>query len=562
MRKSIVLVVVLLSLCVGCGPAGKSVTGTSAESAVQAAVEADETTSRACSPEVLEETAPVVLEVQEREDQAVIPDEEETALVEEIEVREEPPAVDASAPLTPQEETALSSVPDIDFDLDLRDTEDVQLYFRYYTRKHRKTFARWLKRAEPYLPYLRDEFKKQGLPQDLIFLPFAESGFNPWAYSWAGAAGMWQFMPATGRRFGLQVDWWLDERRNPFMATEAAIGYLKQLHNDFNDWYLALAAYNAGEGTIGRALRKTGCDNFFDLAKTRRYLKRETRHYVPKFIAILKIVRNLEELGFEPIDWNAGLDNERLTVKGGTDLLALASHTGLSWDEFRRLNPAFRRQVSPPGKTCDVYLPLEKTASAQEYLESPDARPYAGYKHYSVRKGDSWWRISRRSGVPINVLKRVNGYHKNLLKPGQRIMIPGKGDRVVTASTLSNTRVLAKKRANYTVRKGDTIWEIAKRFGTSSKTLLRANGLRNGRHLRIGQKLYIPDASGTSTKLARKNADKEFRQLVRYHVRKGDNLWAIARKFGVSTSDLYAWNNLNKRSVLRPGDRIKVYVDQ
>jgi membrane-bound lytic murein transglycosylase D len=494
-------------------------------------------------------------------DATALPDEDETALVEEIREGKEPPSVD-STPLTPQEETALGTEPDIHFDLDLRDTEDVQLYFRYYTRKHRKTFARWLKRAEPYLPYLRDEFKKHGLPQDLIFLPFAESGFNPWAYSWAGAAGMWQFMPATGRRYGLQVDWWLDERRNPFLATQAAIGYLKKLHNDFNDWYLALAAYNAGEGTIGRALRKTGCDNFFDLAKTRKYLKRETRHYVPKFIAILKIVRNLEELGFEPINWDAGLEQERLLVKGGTDLLALASYTGLSWKEFRRLNPAFRRQVSPPGKTCAVYLPLEKTALAREYLDSPDARPYAGYKHYRVRKGDSWWRISRRSGVPIAVLKKVNGHRNNLLRPGQQIMIPGKGDRIVTASALSNTQVFAKKRANYTVKKGDTLWEIAKRFGTSTNTLLRANGLRSGRHLRIGQKLYIPDASSSSTKLARQNADKEFKRLVRYHVRKGDNLWAIARRFGVTTRQLYAWNNLNKRSILRPGDRIKVYVDQ
>ncbi len=518
------------------------------------------------APRVVEDNASLqvsslIVERPASEDRVALPDGEETALAEEIDTRETP-LVDASTPLTPQEKTALSSEPDIHFDLDLKDTEEVQRYFRFYAHKHRTTFARWLKRAQPYLPYLRDEFKKQGLPQDLIFLPFAESGFNPWAYSRAGAAGMWQFMPSTGRLYGLQVDWWLDERRNPFLATQAAIKYLKKLHNDFNDWYLALAAYNAGEGKIRRALRTTGYDNFFDLAKSHRYLKRETRNYVPKFIAILKIVRNLETLGFEPIDWQARLNNEPLSVKGGTDLLALASHSGLSWKEFRRLNPAFRRQVSPPSKTCAVYLPVQQRALAKEYLQSPHARPYAGYKQYRVRKGDSWWRIARRSGIPIKVLKRVNGHKKNLLRPGQRILIPGKGDRIITASTLANTQALAKKRANYTVQEGDSIWAIAKRFGTSSKTLLHANGLRTGRHLRIGQKLYIPDASGTSTKLARKKADKEFRQLVRYHVRKGDNLWSIARRFGVTTRDLYAWNNLNKRSILRPGDRIKVYVDQ
>ncbi|WP_462323951.1 LysM peptidoglycan-binding domain-containing protein [Desulfoplanes sp.] len=552
MRYNIFVLFIALAMTTACAPGHQTVRHIAPEMAV-AKVPTDGSPG-------LGDGAAVVSPNATRPDQStVIPDEEETALVEEVEPSVVPPSVDASTPLTPQEETALKTEPNIHFDLDLRDTKDVQLYFRYYTRKHRKTFARWLKRAEPYLPYLRDEFKKQGLPQDLIFLPFAESGFNPWAYSWAGAAGMWQFMPATGRRFGLQVGWWLDERRNPFMATEAAIGYLKRLYKDFNDWYLALAAYNAGEGTIGRALRRTGCDNFFDLAKTRRYLKRETRHYVPKFIAILKIVQNLEELGFEPINWDATTGTELVRVKGGTDLLALASHAGLSWKGFRRMNPAFRRQVSPPGKTCDVYLPPSKITLAKQYLDSPKARPYAGYKHYRVRRGDSWWRISRRYGVPIAVLKKVNGYHKNLLRPGQRLMIPGKGS---STQALSNTRVLAKKRANYRVKKGDTIWDIARRFGTSSKTLLRANGMRSGRGLQIGQKLYIPDGSGTAAKLARKKAAKEFRRLVRYHVRKGDNLWRIARRFGVTTKDLFAWNNLNRRSILRPGDRIKIYVDQ
>ena len=495
-------------------------------------------------------------------DRNLVPDEEESILAEEVDTSGTPPLIDDSIPLTPQEETALQTEPAIHFDLDLRDTKDVQLYFRYYTRTHRKTFARWLKRAEPFLPYLRDEFKKQGLPQDLIFLPFAESGFNPWAYSWAGAAGMWQFMPSTGKMYGLQVDWWMDERRNPYLATQAAIGYLAKLHGDFDDWYLALAAYNAGEGKIGRALRKSGCDNFFDLAKSRKYLKLETRHYVPKFLAILKIVRNLEELGFEPINWDADSGAVSLPVKGGTDLLAMASSSGISWKEFRKLNPAFRRQVSPPGKTCEVYLPAEKLTLARKYLQSPRSRPYAGYKNYRVRGGDSWWRISRRSGVPIAVLKKVNGSTKNLLKPGQRLMIPGRGTTVAGAPSLASTRVLAKKRANYTVRKGDTLWNIARHFGTSQKTLLRANGLRSGRYLKIGQKLYIPDGSGKATRVARENAARDFQKLVRYHVRKGDNLWNIARKFGVTTQQLYSWNKLTRRSILRPGDRIKVYVDQ
>lgn len=553
MRNIIFSAMVLLFMCAACAPRPH---------ALQSAATTDEVVvSNTTAQEAFCEE-PQAEEVIADTEGSVAPDEDETALVEEVDGSGIPPVVDDSTPLTPQEETALQTEPAIHFDLDIRDTKDVQTYFKYYTRKHRKTFARWLKRAEPYLPYLRDEFKKQGLPQDLIFLPFAESGFNPWAYSWAGAAGMWQFMPATGRLYGLQVDWWMDERRNPYLATEAAMGYLKKLHGDFDDWYLALAAYNAGEGKIGRALRKSGCNNFFDLAKSRKYLKRETRHYVPKFLAILKIVKNLEELGFEPINWDVDPGIGTVKVKGGTDLLAMASNIGLSWEEFRKLNPAFRRQVSPPEKTREVYLTLDTIAQAETYLASSASRPYAGYTNYRVRNGDSWWRISRKTGIPIAVLKKVNGRTGNLLRPGKQLMIPRKGTTVADASVLNKTRTLAKKRANYLVKKGDTIWDIAKQFGTSQKTLLRANGLRSGRHLRIGQKLYIPDGSGRATTLARQAAAKDFRQLVRYHVRKGDNLWNIARKFGVTTKQLYAWNNLTRRSILRPGDRIKVYVNQ
>ncbi|MFA6811221.1 MAG: LysM peptidoglycan-binding domain-containing protein, partial [Desulfoplanes sp.] len=164
--------------------------------------------------------------------------------------------------------------------------------------------------------------------------------------------------------------------------------------------------------------------------------------------------------------------------------------------------------------------------------------------------------------VPLAVLKKVNGHTGNLLRPGKQLMIPRQGTTVADASVLDKTRLLAKKRANYRVKQGDTIWDIAKQFGTSQETLLSANGMRSGRHLRVGQKLYIPDGSGSATTLARETAAKDFRQLVRYHVRRGDNLWNIAQKFGVTTQQLYAWNNLTGSSVLRPGDRIKVYVNQ
>lgn len=471
-----------------------------------------------------------------------------------------------SGVLTPEEENALRTSNGIYFNLDEHDTKEVQQYFGFFTHKARKTFDRWLKRSEPFLPYVRQVLSENNMPQDLAMLPFAESGYNAWAYSRAGAAGMWQFMPYTGRKFGLRVDWWVDERRDPYKSTKAAVEYLKVLHEMFGDWYLALAAYNAGEGKIGRALKKTGCKDFFELTKNNHKLSRrarlraETKNYVPKFIAISKIFKNLDELGFTNIDWNNGIQVETVKVPGGTDLLALAKACGMKWSEFHKLNPHFRRQVSPPNSVIDAYLPERVMANAADYLESPNSRPFAGYKRYKIRKGDSWYRIASRYGVPVAVLKSVNDRKSNIIRPGQYIMIPGKGSsQSIYASKASNTRRTAQSRANYRVRKGDSLWSIANRYKVSVATLKRANGL-NSSKLKEGQKLYIPDNNARSSASSVAKAENVKQQLVKYKVRRGDNLWKIARRFGVKVSSLMKWNSLNSKSILRPGDNIKVYV--
>ncbi|WP_432738602.1 LysM peptidoglycan-binding domain-containing protein [Maridesulfovibrio sp. FT414] len=471
-----------------------------------------------------------------------------------------------SEALTPEEQKALLSSNGIYFNLDEHDTKEVQQYFGFFTHKARKTFARWLERSEPFLPYVRQVLSEQGLPQDLAMLPFAESGYNAWAYSRVGAAGMWQFMPYTGRKYGLRVDWWVDERRDPYKATTAAVEYLKVLHEMFGDWHLALAAYNAGEGKISRALKKTGCDDFFELTKnnhklSRKYrLRAETKNYVPKFIAISKIFKNLDELGFENINWDNGLKVETVSVPGGTDLLALARACGMKWSEFQKLNPHFRRQVSPPDATVNAYLPEKVMADASDYLESPASRPFAGYNRYKVRSGDSWYRIANRYGVPVAVLKSVNNSNSNLIKPGQFLMIPGKGSaESVQSAGVVSTRRTAQSRANYRVQQGDTLWDIATRYQVSVNTLKKANGLYTSK-LKIGQKLYIPDNNAVSSARSIAKAENVKQQVVDYQVRRGDTLWKIARRFGVKVSALMEWNRLNSKSILRPGDRIKVYV--
>lgn len=443
-------------------------------------------------------------------------------------------------------------------------------YFKFYTSRNadgspgrgRRAFTRWLERAELYLPYIRQVFRERGMPEDLIYLPFAESGFNVRAYSHAGAAGMWQFMPFTGRKFGLTVDWWMDERRNPYLATHAAADYLQLLHGMFDDWYLALAAYNAGEGRVGRALKRTGSTTFFELS-AKNALPKETRHYVPKLLAILKIVRNLEKLGFDPIDWNRGVQYQPVTVQPGTDLLALSRECGMNWDDFGDANPSFRRYVSPPDTTCTIYLPAERVASAKAHLTDPASRPYAGYTRHRVRSGESWWRLSRRYGVPVTVLKKVNRTYSNVLHPGQWVMIPSAGAKAAVAdagSSASKTREYAQKRSNYVVKSGDNLWNISKRFGVSLSTLQKANGLSSGRYLSVGQKLYIPDGGSTATVAARKAATDSNKRMT-YRVRSGDTVWSIARRFGIDPNNVLAWNDLNRRSVIHPGQTLKLYVD-
>lgn len=471
---------------------------------------------------------------------------------------EEPPEDSEDIPLSEAEEKALESDVGLHFQLDVRETKEMQQYFKYYTNRHRKAFARWLKRSEPYLPFIKQVFSEEGLPHELIFLPFAESGFNSLAYSHAGAAGMWQFIPGTGRRYGLDVNWWIDERRDPYKASRAAASYLNKLYDDFGDWYLALAAYNAGEGRVASALRKSGYDNYFDLTRSRHYLRRETRLYVPKLMAILKIVKNLEDLDFEPLDWNREADLAELQVEGGTDLLGLSTSMDMSWQRFRELNPAFRRQVSPPRQKCTVYVPQEKLGTAKAFLDDPDSTPYSGYSRYRVRNGDSWWKISRLFNVPISVLKQINSKNSNMLRPGDSLMVPHSASSARSGAVAKKS---ARKRANYTIQKGDTLSGLAREFDVGLQTLYRANGISNPRSIRPGDRIYIPDLGRDRAQASSTQAQEVYRQVVQYKVRNGDTLWDIAKRFGVRTKDLQEWNGLSGNRSIYPGDSLKIYVD-
>jgi len=458
------------------------------------------------------------------------------------------PPADDGVPITPQEWAALNSTGELDKDLTPEARRDVELHFKYFTHRARGTFERYLKRSQNYLPHIREVFRQQGIPEEVAYLAIVESGFNPNAVSSAGAAGVWQFMPYTGMRYGLAYNWWMDERRDPYKSARAAADYLQKLYGDFGDWHLALAAYNAGEGKISRALEGTGADDFFDLrAKNhmldgKAQLRDETRQYVPRFIAVCKIMRNLDALGFQTPDYSCAPRLEALRVKPGTDLMALAQAMGQNWNDFSANNPAFRRYISPPDAHATVYVPPVHLEAATAFLAKPQQRNYAGWRVYKVRSGDTLGRIGKRCGVPVSVLKQVNKSNGRL-QIGQELMIPGgggvsdftaqaespssrsgkgskpgKSDRPdkpdrADRTPVASTRDIAERRASYIVKQGDTLYGIARAQGSSVETLQKANGL-SGIALQVGQKLYIPDAGAEATAIARQEAEAANKAIV------------------------------------------------
>ena len=500
----------------------------------------------------------------------------EQPVLEELEAEGEPadevvnvqvPPADDAEPLSSEEIEALETRLNIDIEMNESDRKVVEQYFKYFTHRGRKTFSRYLSRCGTLLPHAKEIFKQKGLPEEIVYLAFVESGFNPRAYSRAGASGVWQFMPYTGKKYGLKQNWWIDERRDPYKSASAAANYLLKLYNDFGDWYLAIAAYNAGEGKIGRAMKGTGAESFFELTQKnhklsrRARLRKETKHYVPKFLAVVKIMRNLEKLGFDPVYAENSTEMTAIQVKGGTDLLALSNDLGMKWKDFYAMNTAFRRQVTPPDYEATIYVPAHYVDKAVAFLESEKSRPYAGWIAYKVRSGDSWYRIGRKHKVPIAVLKKVNNRKSNLLRPGQRLMIPGSNStQVAWRSPRAKTREIAQKRGNYIVQRGDTLYAISRDTGVSVKTLLAANGLRSAKKLRAGTKLYIPNQKNTAVaaKTTKVSGSKDGNSVA-YQVRRGESVWTIAKKFGVSYKDILRWNQLSKRSILRPGDSLTIY---
>lgn len=473
---------------------------------------------------------------------------------------------DDGIPLGTAEYIAFHSTGYLDMNLTAEEKQLVERHFKYYLHKQRATFERYVQRSEAYLPYVRQVFMEKGVPEEIAYLAIVESGFNSRAVSRAGATGMWQFMRFTGQNYGLAQNAWIDERRDPYKSTVAAADYLLKLYDMFGDWHLAIAAYNAGEGKIGRALTKTGAENFFDLCRLndniperKARLRLETQQYVPRLLAVSKIMRNLEILGFTPPDANKALDVAPIKVGPGTDLGSLAQNSGISWNEFKNLNPAYRRTISPPNSSSVAYVPASQSQRAAAWLGKAEASRFAGWKQYRVRKGDSLYAISSRHGVSIDVLRQANNMKGSALREGATMLVPGSKvtHTASAAPAKKSTPATAAKKpvssavSSYTVKRGDSLYSIAMAHGVSVSSIQKANNM-SPRQTRLmpGQKLGIP-ARGKATAAPSGGGSMTV-------VQKGDTLYGIALQHNTSVDELLRINGLAPGQHIMPGQEIRL----
>lgn len=306
-------------------------------------------------------------------------------------------------------------------------TRAVEKNMRLFSGTIRERFSIWLSRSGQYVDLMKDILRKKDLPEDIVFLSLIESGFNPYAYSIARAAGPWQFIASTAKRYGLEIDWWKDERRDPVKSTEAAAEYLKDLYGMFGSWNLAMAAYNAGEGRILKAIKRSNTDDYWALLDT-GHIKRETKEYVPRFIAARLIASNPQDFGFDDIEYHPPLSYDVVEVGFPIDLAVAAECAGSSLEEIKKLNPELRRWCTPPdAEVYSLRIPAGTKESFLEKLASVPEEERLTIDRYTVKKGDTFKSIARRTGVPADAILALNSMEKIMpLKAGNIIYLPPK----------------------------------------------------------------------------------------------------------------------------------------
>ncbi len=416
---------------------------------------------------------------------------------------------------------------------------------------------RMVERSRRYLFHIVQEVERRAMPMEIALLPMVESAFNPTALSSSEAAGIWQFMPATGRHYGLKQDTWYDGRRDFTAATHAALDYLGKLYLDFGDWQLALAAYNCGEGCVARAIQKN-LDQGLPTDYASLPLPDETRHYVPKLLAIKNLIRNPEQYGVT-ID---SLPNQpyfgQVVVHASLDIRSAARLAGMNSDEFIALNAAFPRNLIRSDTPVNLLIPVDKTDKFQRNLETGS---WDSWKPYAAQRGERIKAIARQFNTSIARLEEHNQFQlkRGKLVKAQTILVPVKGRGMVAQHAASSDPTDISQ---HQVERGDTLFSVARRYGLSVAQLSAANPDLAG-ILKVGQVLHVPLSRAADLKTAviqhvafTPDSGKPA-QPRHYTVKRGDTLLAIAQRFDVSLADLKSWNaGFRKSTRIRAGQQI------
>lgn len=453
----------------------------------------------------------------------------------------------------------------LDHDIDEQRMEQQLAWYA----SHPQYIQRVVERGSRYFHYIVSETERRGLPTELALLPVVESAFDPFAYSHGRASGLWQFVPATGKYFGLTQSWWHDDRRDVIAATDAALTYLDRLSKRFDgDYTLALAAYNSGGGTVSSAMRRNR-----NAGKPTDYwslhLPRETQHYVPKLLALAKIFADPQAYG---IELPALADEPYFAVVNTGSQLDLAKAAELAAtdiDEIYLLNPSFNRWATNPDGPHRLLVPVANADGFRKALKNYPVNQRVSWRNYKVRSGDSLSTIAQRFDTTTPVIRNVNKLDSSMIRVGQRLMIPAAASTSESYALSASERQDKKQsrqrdgeKVTYKIRPGDTFWDIAREHRVTVRNLAAWNSMAPRDPLIPGKKLVIwSQNSNTSVASASSARGKAMTRKVGYKVRKGDSLAAIAGRFSVNIRDIAGWNNLNTQRYLQPGQSLVLYVD-
>lgn len=405
-------------------------------------------------------------------------------------------------------------------------------------------------RAEPFIYYVTEQLAEAGLPLELALLPIVESTYDPLAYSHSHAVGLWQFIPSTGASLGLRRDRWYDGRRDVVASTDAAITYLTRLHRRFdNDWLLALAAYNSGQGYVSKSIRRNrkaqkGTD-FWSIT-----LPRETRNYVPQLLALATLIRDPAKYDLEL----PAIDNqpyfEIVEISSQIDLGKVIQLSDIELADFTRLNPAYRRALTPPQSTHSLLLPVGTAQPLRDMMATTDPKTWVPHTEYAVVSGDTLSEIALRFDIPTSWLRERNNLKNDRLRIRQVLLIPHSGNNGRYASSAKTGG--AQEPRYHIVRRGDSLWSIAKQFNTSIKRLRETNKLSSNT-LQLNDRLVV---GSQNAELKSKHVRK-----LSYRVRRGDSLSLIASRFDVAISDITRWNKIARSALLQPGQRLTLFIN-